>query len=192
MIPTCLGQEQSPVREKAVCSTGVYVVGLCSFHKKTSGLSSLEGNRFFMPVCNLCPLMKCTRNLRPQNMVSFGQVERAPPSCLNIKDAFENSVRPQRFRKSFLAHSSHCRALALSAFHDEEIRNEWRDLGYVRRYPQSYCIDPKVAKKGYCCVCGEGYLTSRSPLFQAAFPPTFSSIICYISIFCGLDTGPSR
>lgn len=60
------------VQHSLVCGQA----GALFFLKKTSGPSSLEGNTFFMPICNLHQLMKCTRTLRTQNMVSLGQVER--------------------------------------------------------------------------------------------------------------------
>lgn len=49
--------------------------------------------------------MKCTRTLKTQNMVSFGQVDRVlspghTASCLNIRNTFEKSVRFHRSNSS--------------------------------------------------------------------------------------------
>lgn len=92
-------------REKkgpGVCGTGWHMVRqeLCSLLKKTSGPSNLEGNTFFMPICNLHQLMKCTRTLRTQNMVSFGQVERVlssehNASYFSIRDTWKVSEASQ-------------------------------------------------------------------------------------------------
>lgn len=51
----CLGREHPSDRVKA-WGAQQYVVRqeICSFLKKTSGPSDLEGNTFFMPICNLC------------------------------------------------------------------------------------------------------------------------------------------
>ncbi|XP_032947105.1 uncharacterized protein LOC117013772 [Rhinolophus ferrumequinum] len=61
---------------------------LCSFLKKTSGPSSLEGNIFFMPICNLHQVMKCTRTLRTQNM------QRT--CCSNLAFSFGTNFLPAR------------------------------------------------------------------------------------------------
>lgn len=83
-----------------VCSTGLYVVRQkpCSFLKKTSGPSGLEGNTFSYADLQPTPADEYGRTLRTQSMVSFGQVERSltsehNASSLNIWDTFQNSVR---------------------------------------------------------------------------------------------------
>lgn len=138
-------------------------------------------------------LMKCTRTLKTQNMVSFGQVDRVlspghSASCFNIRNTFEKSVRFHRCNSSI--GKAYC--LAAQLLHNmpsimKRCSAKRGDLGEGRRYPQRYCRKPADSQEELLqCPLAKviqhpNHLFSKQPFLPLHFPASFATSVPFIS-----------